>query len=439
MRVVTVGAGITGLALTHELAERGVDSVTLEARDEAGGVIQSRPVDGTVAEVGPQRMRATPGVRALVAAAGLGDDLVTAGDGRLFVYADGRLREAPTSLDAFLRTGLLSWPAKLRLLAEPLTRPGIDQETVADAFTRKFGRQAYERFIGPLYGGLYGSDPAEMPAAFALSGLMEREEEAGSMLQAFLERVGQGEKAPPATVEGGLQRLPEGLADRYDDRVHLGEPVTDICPADDVRGGADGTVAAATDGGSADATYTVGTHDGSYEADHVVVTTPAGVAGDLLEGVAPGADRLRELTYNPLALVYLQSEGQPADGLGYQVSYQEDLHTLGVSFNGVLFGRDDLCTAFLGGMHEPELLEESDDRLGEIARREFEEATGTGATVLDVERRERWFPAYDHTWWGTEEVETPPGVHLATNYTARMGVPSRVREATQVAEELAGR
>jgi len=439
MRVVTVGAGITGLALTHELAERGVDSVTLEARDEAGGVIQSRPVDGTVAEVGPQRMRATPGVRALVAAAGLGDDLVTAGDGRLFVYADGRLREAPTSLDAFLRTGLLSWPAKLRLLAEPLTRPGIDQETVADTFTRKFGRQAYERFIGPLYGGLYGSDPAEMPAAFALSGLMEREEEAGSMLQAFLERVGQGEKAPPATVEGGLQRLPEGLADRYDDRVHLGEPVTDICPADDVRGGADGTVAAATDGGSADATYTVGTHDGSYEADHVVVTTPAGVAGDLLEGVAPGADRLRELTYNPLALVYLQSEGQPADGLGYQVSYQEDLHTLGVSFNGVLFGRDDLCTAFLGGMHEPELLEESDDRLGEIARREFEEATGTGATVLDVERRERWFPAYDHTWWGTEEVETPPGVHLATNYTARMGVPSRVREATQVAEELAGR
>jgi oxygen-dependent protoporphyrinogen oxidase len=445
MRVVTVGAGITGLALTHYLAERGVDSVALEASEEAGGVIQSRPVDGTVAEIGPQRMRATPGVRDLVDAAGLADDLVTAGDGALFVYADGRLREAPTSKEAFFRTDLLSWPAKLRLLAEPLTRPGIDQETVADTFTRKFGQQAYERFIGPLYGGLYGSDPAEMPAAFALSGLMDREEEAGSMLRAFLERVGQGEKAPPATVEGGLQRLPEALAGRYGDRVHLDEPVTEVRPAGDAKGrDPDATVAAATDGGAAtreetaDVTYTVETSEGTYEADHVVVTAPAGAAGELLEGVAPGADRLRELTYNPLALVYLRSDGQPADGLGYQVSYQEDLHTLGVSFNGVLFGRDDLCTVFLGGMHEPELLEESDDRLGDIARREFEEATGTGATVLDIERRERWFPAYDHTWWGTEEVETPAGVHLATNYTARMGIPSRVREAKQVAEELAG-
>jgi len=439
MRVVTVGAGITGLALTHYLAERGVDSVALEAREAAGGVIQSRPVDGTVAEVGPQRMRATPGIRELLDAAGLGDDLVTAEGGTLFVYADGRLREAPTSRPAFVRTDLLSWPAKLRLLAEPLTRPGIDQETVADTFTRKFGRQAYERFIGPLYGGLYGSKPEEMPAAFALSGLMEREEEAGSMLRAFLDRVGQGEQAPPATVEGGLQRLPEGLAGRYDDRVHLGDPVTGIRPVDGARDGAAArTAPATTDGGAAvDAAYTVETAGATYEADHVVMTAPAGVTGDLLERVAPGADRLRNLTYNPLALVYLRSDGPPADGLGYQVSYQEELHTLGVSFNGVLFARDNLCTAFLGGMHEPELLEASDDRLGDIASREFEAATGTAATVLDVERRERWFPAYDHSWWGTEAVETPPGVHLATNYTARMGIPSRVREATELAEDLA--
>ena len=439
MRVVTVGAGITGLALTHFLAERGVDTVALEARETAGGVIQSRPVDGTVAEVGPQRMRATPGVRELLDAAGVGDDLVTAGNGSLFVYADGQLRAAPTSLDAFLRTDLLSWPAKLRLLAEPLTRPGVDQETVADTFTRKFGQQAYERFIGPLYGGLYGSDPAEMPAAFALSGLMEREAEAGSMLRAFLERVGQGDKAPPATVDGGLQRLPEALAAAYSDRVHLDEPVTGVRPTTNAPVEAAGTVVAATDGGATTGnTYTVETAEDTYEADHVVVTAPGDAAGELLAGLAPGADRLRELTYNPLALVYLRSETEPAEGLGYQVSYQEDLHTLGVSFNGVLFDRDDLCTVFLGGMHEPDILERSDDRVGEIARQEFEQATDTGATVLDIERRERWFPAYDHSWWGTEEVETPPGIHLATNYTARMGIPSRVREARGLADSLAG-
>jgi oxygen-dependent protoporphyrinogen oxidase len=84
------------------------------------------------------------------------------------------------------------------------------------------------------------------------------------------------------------------------------------------------------------------------------------------------------------------------------------------------------------------VLEEGDDRLGRIAREEFETATGCSAEVVGIERRERWFPAYDHSWWGIEDLETPPGIHLATNYTARMGIPSRVREAEQVAERLAG-
>jgi oxygen-dependent protoporphyrinogen oxidase len=420
MAVGVIGAGITGLALTHHLAERGVGVVTLEAREAAGGVIQSRTVAGQTAEIGPQRMRATPGLRELASVAGVEEDIVTAEDGPLFVYADGELREGPTSVDAFLRTDLLSWPQKLRLLAEPLTRPGMDQETVADLFSRKFGRGAYERFIGPLYGGLYGSDPAEMPAAFALEGLMRREAETGSMLSAFRQRVGQGEKSPPASFPDGIQVLPRALAERYDDRVHLGEPATAIDQRADGRG------------------YTVETPTDSYDVDDVVVTTPADVTADLLDGLAESVNGLGDLTYNPLALVYVESATPPAESaLGYQVSYQEDLHTLGVSFNGVMFDRDNLCTVFLGGMHEPEILDESDDRLGELATREFARATGCDAEMLDIERRERWFPAYDQTWWALEDLETPDGVHLATNYTARMGIPSRIREAKGLAEQLA--
>jgi len=440
VEVAVVGAGVTGLALTHHLAERGVDVRTFEAAADPGGVIQSRRVGGTVAEVGPQRLRLTPGVEELVETAGLRDRVRTADVDRLFVYADGRLREAPTSVRAFLRTDLLSWPAKLRLLAEPLTREGDPRESVADVFVRKFGRRAYERFIGPLYGGLYASDPAEMPAAYALSGLLEREAEAGSMLSAFRRRVGQGESSPPATVEGGLQELTRALAARYGTRVHLAEPVRGIAPA---TGRTDRTAAVADGGpgttdGTAPGPYRVETEAGRYRAEEVVVTVPAGAAAALLEGVAEGIDALRRLSYNPLALVYLRSDGRPAEGLGYQVSYEEPLHTLGVSFNGVMFDRDDLCTAFLGGMHDPEALDRSDGWLGETAREEFETATGTGAEVLGVERRPDWFPAYDHTWWGLADVETPPGVRLATNYTARMGVPSRVREAERIAAEVAG-
>ena len=416
MAVGVVGAGITGLALTHHLRERGVSVVTLEAQDTAGGVIQSRQRGGHVVELGPQRMRATPGVRELASAAGIEDDIVTAGDGSLYVFSRGCLREAPTDVEPFLRTDLLSWPEKLRFLAEPLTQDAQPQETVADVFSRKFGRRAYERFIGPLYGGLYASDPSEMPAKFALEGLMRREQETGSLLSAFRQRVGSGEKAPPASFRTGLQTLPKALADAYDEYVHLGEPVDGI--------------------ETTPAGYTLETAIGEYEVGEVVLTTPADVTADLLAGAGDGVAALGELTYNPLALVYLSADTLP-DGLGYQVAYDEDLHTLGVSFNGAMFDRDGLCTAFLGGMHDPELLSESDARLGEIATTEFERATGRTADVVDVVRRDRWFPAYDQTWWGLEDLSTPDGVHLATNYTARMGIPSRVREARDVAEQLA--
>lgn len=434
MAVAVVGAGITGLALTHHLVERGVDVVTVEARDEAGGVIQSRRRDGHVVEVGPQRMRLTPGVEDLVRAAGVEDQVVTSDAEDLYVYADGALHEAPTSRAAFLRTDLLSWPAKLRLLAEPLTRPAHESETVAEVFARKFGRRTYERLVGPLYGGLYASDPAAMPAAFALAGLMEREAEAGSMLAAFRQRLGGG--APPATLDDGLQSLPRALAARYDDAVRLNERVTEIeAVGDDGPAAAAGGAPVAGDG---DGRYRVATDRDEYRVEDVVVTVPAGPASDLLADVADGADGLANLTYNPLALVYLTAEGVPEGALGYQVSYDADQRTLGVSFNGETFGRDGLCTAFLGGMHDPGVLEQDDAGLADVARRELAAALGSEVSVVGVERRDRWFPAYDQTWWALSDLSTPPGVHLATNYTARMGITSRVREAERVAERIAG-
>jgi oxygen-dependent protoporphyrinogen oxidase len=428
MDAAIVGGGITGLALTHHLAKRDIESVTFESEDQPGGVIRSRTVEGHTVEVGPQRMRRTPGVDELVEAAGLEADAIEAEDGSLFVYSRGKLREAPMETDVFLRTSLLSWRGKLRMLAEPLTRQGMPEETAAELFTRKFGREAYERFIGPLYGGIYGSDPAEMPAAYALSGLLEREQEEGSLLRAFRKRVAGGSSAPPLSFEDGNQQLPQGIYERYRSRVHLDTPVTDIRRPD----------SSSVDGSDEDSPgYVVETPDGAHEADHVVVTTPAFVTADLLSGVAEGADGLAELTYNPLALVHLESDAD-REGFGYQVALDESLHTLGASWNASMFDRDGLYTVFLGGMHEPEMIDRTDEEIGEIAASEFEQVMGANARVLNVETRARWFPAYDRSWANLDAFETPPGIHVATNYTARMGIPSRVREAREVAERLAG-
>lgn len=423
MRVGIVGAGITGLALTHHLAARGIDVVTFEADTEPGGVIRSRRVDGRVVEDGPQRLRLTDGVRTLVAATGLEDELVTPDpDLPLYVYVDDELREVPTSIRSFLRTDALSWPAKARILWEPMTEPIAPQERAATALTRKFGPDAYERLIAPLFGGMYGSDPARMPAAHALDRLMALEAREGSLLRAALGRLRGGRAGPPpASFRGGLQALPAALYDRHSPYVHLDTPVSQVRPAGD--GGGDG--------------YALAAAGRSVAVDRVVVTTPASTAASILAPVlGDGADRLAALRYNSLALVHLVAPSSRR-GFGYQVARTEGLRTLGVTWNASLFDRDGVHTAFFGGMWDPGILDRDDEALASIAQREFAAVMGETPAVLGVTRLPAVMPAFDESWAGLEDVTCPDGVTLATNYTGHVGIPSRVREAEAIADRLA--
>lgn len=418
MTVGIVGAGITGLALTHYLGERGIDSVAFEAASDPGGVIRSERVDGRVVEHGPQRTRLTPEIQALVDDCGLGPDLRTADtDLPLYVYVDGRLRRVPFSPREFLSTDLLSVRGKVRMLAEPLTEGARDDETAADYFVRKFGREAYHNLVEPLFGGIYGSDPAEMPGKYALQ-TVRKMERSGSLVRAVVNRRLEGtERQPPVSFADGMAQLPRALYDHNADRVELETPVERIAPEG--------------------AGYRLETDTGSHVVDHVVVTTRADVAAGLLADVDAGSARaLRRLYYNPLAYVHLHSDADPA-GYGYQVRHDEPLHTLGVTWNASLFDRDGVYTCFLGGMENPGMVDRSERELGRIASEEFEAVLGAPAEVLNVTTHPRGIPAYDGSWTAMEDVDLPAGVTLASNYAGRMGVPARIREAKRLAERFA--
>jgi oxygen-dependent protoporphyrinogen oxidase len=416
MRVGIVGAGITGLALTHHLAERGVDSVGFEAQPEPGGVIRSGERDGVVVEYGPQRTRMTDDVAQLVDAVDLRSSVVRGDDDLpLYVYADGRLREAPLSIPAFLRTDLLSLRGKLRLLTEPLSDPIDPGETAAEAFVRKFGREAYDNLIGPLYGGTYGSDPAAMPAEHALDGIMRIESKYGTLLWPALKRLAPGgdPTPPPITFEAGMA----ALAAEHAERMRLDTPVETIRESDDG--------------------YRIEATDGTERVDEVVVTAPAAAAGTILDDLASElADGLRGLTYNSLAYAFVRSDDD-REGLGYQVRRDESLRTLGVTWNCSAFDREDLYTCFVGGMHDPEILSLSEAEIGAIAADEFETVTGSGAEPIGVNVVRDAIPAYDRSWDGIADQSPPEGVHLATNYTARLGVPARIREGKRLAKRFA--
>ena len=422
--VVVIGAGITGLTVTHELAQRGVDVLTFEADAEPGGVIRSGTVDGHVLDWGPQRIRRTPAVDRLIEALDLEGAVLTGdSDAPLFVAVDGELCRVPKSIGTFLRTDALSWRGKARVLREPLTDPARGDELVADLLRRKFGHEAAENVLEPLIGGIYAGDPAAMPADPAVRSLLALEERHGSLLRAALSRIrGGGETPPPITFGEGLQQLPRALYERHEPYVHLETPVSAVEPGEDGSG------------------YRVRVGGRPIEAAAVVVTVPARDAAGLLDSLAADGlatiEPLRDLSYNSLVLVHLAADVD-VTGFGYQLRRAEGFSTRGVTWNGGLFDRDGLFTAFLGGASDPGAVERDADTLARTASEEFETVMGVAPNVLSVRSLPEVVPAYDTSWRGLGDLRLPDGIHLATNYTGRIGVPSRVREGRQVAERLA--
>ena len=414
--IVVVGAGISGLATAHQLAALGAEFVVLEAADRPGGVIRSGRVEGSLLEWGPQRARLTEGFAELVDALGLRSELITAPTGLpLYVYRKGRLRKVPFSAGAFLASDIIGWPAKLRLALEPFTAAPRDDEFVADLFKRKIGREAYENLVGPLYGGLYASDPQEMVVGLSLRHVLREFGLQRSFLLPLLRRGGRIAPPDACSFREGMQMLPNALAARHAAHIRFRSPVQSV----------------ARDGSG----YTVRTATDTFSARHVVLTAPAGRTAAMIADVAPdAAGRFRQLRYNPLAVVHLHARTD-LHGLGYQVSFAEPLITRGVTWNDSLFGREGVYTAYLGGAKHPEIVAREDAAIADVAIREFRLATGFDARPLAVEREH--MPAWDASWRAMQGVSLPPGLHLCANWESRPGIPGRLIQAKRLAHALA--
>lgn len=414
-RIAIVGGGITGLALAHELSRAGLPHVVLEASDRPGGVIRSARVEGHLLEWGPQRTRLTTSIRALVERLDLSSRIVTAPiDLPLFVHGSGKLRRVPLSVRAFLGSDIVPLSAKLALLREPLTGAARDDESVADFFTRKLGRSIYENIAGPLYGGLYASDPADMIVGLSLRHVL-REFRIGRSLLIPLLRRGGGVNPPPAiSFDEGMATLPRALHAVNRSNVVLSTPVHTV-----TRSGH---------------RWRLEHRGGQLEADRLVLTTPASATARLLRSAAPDAAKaIGGLVYNPLAVVHLHATTD-LRGLGYQVSLGERMATRGVTFNDSLFGRRGVYTAYLGGARSPDVVEWSDEEISRVAKREFRQVTGFDARVLNVAREA--MPAWDRSWTALAGITLPAGIVLAANWESRPGIPGRLAQAERLAREF---
>jgi oxygen-dependent protoporphyrinogen oxidase len=431
-RVVVIGGGLSGLAAAHRICERGallrrpVEVVVLEAKDRIGGVISTQRRDEFTLEGGPDSFITNkPWGIDLCHRLGLSDQLIETDPShrRSFVVRNGQLAPvpegfvlmAPHRILPILTTPVLSWRGKLRLLMDLVVprRDDESEESLASFVRRRLGREALDRLVQPLVGGIYTGDPNDLSLKATLPQYLAMEREHGSLIRAAwhqhtLQRKSrQQDRQASGARYGMFVTLAEGMD-------ALPRTLESALPPGTVR--TSSPVRRLSRNGAA-SPWLVELLDGPpLEADAVIVTTEAHSTARIIDAEDPGlALQLRAIPYASSVIVsvaYQRDQIQhPLDGFGVVVPAIEGRSILAASFSSVKFPRrapagTALMRVFIGGATQPELCDLDDGSLKELVARELGELIGVSGEPLlfQISRHPRAMPQY--ILGHTERVET---------------------------------
>lgn len=495
-RVAVIGGGITGLAACHFLrqqatvAQQPLDITLFEASDRCGGVFGTLTEGGYRLETGADMFITNkPGGIQLVRELGLESRLIETQNRyrRSLILRRGRPVPTPAGFDLMvprnpwplLKSPLLSPAGKLRVMAETLI-PGAprEDETLASFATRRFGREAFERIIQPMVGGIYTADPQRLSLRATLPRFLEMEAQHGSLIRAAWQEqraarkrqtANAGTTSPEQSASGaryglflsfddGMSVLQDELVSQLERTCQLQRqtPVTELIP---LNGNSTDHAASVTEAAGESVhrgpRYRLQGEAGQSlgEFDGVVLAVPAYRAAKLLAGPAPDlAAELSAIEYASAAIVLtgyrLEQISHPLDAFGLVIPAIERRRILAVSCTSRKFpnrapeGSIQLRT-FVGGALQQALLEETDERLSEIVREELGSIFGVSGEpeLLRVVRWNRAMPQYH--LGHVERVgrirmlsRSIPTLELAGNAYEGVGIPDVIESARLAATRL---
>jgi len=465
-RVVIIGGGLSGLAAAHRLRARSasgrrpIEVVLLEAKDRVGGAIWTDREAGFLLEGGADSFITNkPWAIDLCKTLGLNDHLIgtdpthrrsfVVRNGRLLPVPEGFVLMAPQKIGPILTTPILSLRGKLRLLMD-LVRPrrtDDSDESLASFVKRRLGREALDRLVQPLVGGIYTADPNELSLKATLPQFAAMERDHGGLIRGAMAELKKNKNVDRnasgaryglfASLSDGMETLPRALANSL--------------PPNSVRTDTSVRRITRTEQGTA---WRVELLDGPpIDAAGIILATEAHASARMLDSLDPDlALNLRSIPYASSAIVTVAYRRDqlvhPLDGFGAVVPAIENRKILAISFTSVKFpGRAPSGTAllrvFVGGATQPELFDLDDLAIESLVQEELSQLLGaSGAPLLiRVARHPRAMPQY--TLGHLERVATirrrvarHPRLILTSNAFDGVGIPDVVRAAQSAADAL---
>lgn len=451
--VLVVGGGITGLAVAYALSQRGQRVRVLEAAPRAGGLIRTERVDGFTIEAGPDSLLAakTAGVE-LVRELGLESEMLRVRTPGAFVLRGERLYRLPSpsllglplTWRALATYDLLPWCARLRLSLEPRVPPRTQDgdESVAAFFRRRFGPETVDLIAQPLLGGIHAGDIEQLSMQSLFPRLLELERTDGSVLgkvgtaPVFRDKRGQPPAGSPfVSLRGGMGTLVDALL-----RALPGGSVRLDAPVE--------TIARTVEG------WRVKTDNEETTASALVLAMPAHAVAALVETFDGTAAQLcRRVPYVSTASVALawprRDVPHPLDGTGFVVARRHsDARITAATWVSAKWDARApadaaLVRVFLGGEHDPDVVDLPDAEMIAAVRRDLQRVMGIAADP-SLARVFRWRRAgAQHTVGHLQRVgeieqrlRAHGRIYVAGSGFRSVGIPDCVADARRIAAAI---
>lgn len=449
--VVVVGGGISGLAAAWHLKDAGVGVYLLESGPVAGGFTRTDHRNGFLLEHGPFNVIVRdPSFETLLEA--FCDDVRVVAASRAsrkrYIYRAGRLVALPRSPLGLLTTPLLSPAGRCRLLAGLAwsARAGGDDETIAQAATRRFGSQVAETIISAAVSGIYAGDIHRLSARACFPGPSRVDARARSLVvYGLMSALRSRRKKNPRrwrgliSIDGGMGALSTAIARR------LGSSMITGCRAESIRAVGEGYVIACRIDGEATRTIS---------CRNLVIASSAAEAGRLLRPVClQAAEIVETIESASLAVVHVgyrnDDVSHPLDGFGFLVPQNEpDFPLMGALFANSVFPHHareghKLLRVFVGGSRESAAVEQTDAELLATVEGALGDLLGISGkpVITDIRRYKQAIPQYHQ---GHREkiqrlrgaIAARAGLHLIGNYLDGVSLNDCVRLGAETAEEL---
>lgn len=441
-KIAVVGSGITGLSTAYSLKKNGFDVDVFEKNSEPGGAIKSVQNGEWITEYGPNTLLVRDKILVdLFTEIGLDDDMIVANSeaSKRFIVKNGELVSTPQSMMEAVRSPLLSFKSKLRLLKEPFlsANPNRDQ-SIAEFIERRFGKEILDYAANPFIAGIFANRPENLSLKHVFPKMAQLEKKYGSVIWGAIAGSGKNRghekmKRMLISFKKGLQSLPIKLASTLDS-VHYDHKVTAI----EKRG---------------ESWFITSNNMSHGPFKHVIINVPLYQIGEILNSLTNQSYTFeKEVDYPKLSVLHLGYNKKDIqhnlDGFGFLVPEVENRSILGALFSSTLFeGRSPkdshLLTVFVGGGREPKLAEMDTNKLVEIVEMELKELIGLqgGYQFMDHVYWPKSIPAYhlnyDEILHQFDRFEDQfKGLTLAGNFREGISVPDCIKNGLKLADSL---